>query len=347
MSTQRANDPNSLFHSDDANRDPNRIRPLNFFPDSQSTRPDGDASLGPPFDYVASSTNNAAQAPVNHEDRATPPAVPDHITIGLTNSDNEMTFKVRRAIKMKRIMDQYAERSGRSRPALRFLLDGTRIQDEDTPEGLEMEDGDSIEVHQEQIGGYRRMLNSSIAHDDNATQPSVTPLTISLNHHYGNLTFKVKPTIKMKRVMDEFAARKGWSRPALRFLLEGQSVHDNDTPESLRMEDGNSIDVHMEHTADLTRMLKGKLSFSVKNGVNERFYKIAPTTKMKFVMDEYAEHSGISRAALRFSIEKAWIGRIQDNDTPEILDMADGDVVKVHHEQLGGLSSMLGNLVVE
>ncbi|KAK7582650.1 hypothetical protein V9T40_014095 [Parthenolecanium corni] len=36
---------------------------------------------------------------------------------------------------------------------LRFLFDGRRISDEDTPKSLEMEDGDVIEVYQEQSGG--------------------------------------------------------------------------------------------------------------------------------------------------------------------------------------------------
>lgn len=37
---------------------------------------------------------------------------------------------------------------------LRFLFDGRRINDEDTPKSLEMEEDDVIEVYQEQVGGY-------------------------------------------------------------------------------------------------------------------------------------------------------------------------------------------------
>ena len=50
-------------------------------------------------------------------------------------------------------MDAYCSREQKERNAIRFLLEGTRIADGDTPESLEMEDGDSIEVFLEQQGG--------------------------------------------------------------------------------------------------------------------------------------------------------------------------------------------------
>ena len=47
----------------------------------------------------------------------------------------------------------YAERTGVATTSLRFLFDGRRITDEDTPKTLNMEDDDVIEVYQEQLGG--------------------------------------------------------------------------------------------------------------------------------------------------------------------------------------------------
>ena len=38
---------------------------------------------------------------------------------------------------------------------IRFSFDGTRINESDTPKGLDMEDGDTIEVFQQQSGGGR------------------------------------------------------------------------------------------------------------------------------------------------------------------------------------------------
>ena len=265
----------------------------------------------------------------------------DHLTIGLTNGDSEMTFKVRKTIRMKRIMDQYAERSGRSRPALRFLIDGVRVNDEDTPDSLEMEDGDVVEVHQEQIGGYGRMMGEVVVQDDAATALPVPHLTINLKEGRDVMRFKVNSTTKLKRVMDIVAARTGRSRPALRFWIDGAEIDDNDTPKSLEMVDEDIVEVHSEQPS------RYKLSISFKDGDDELFFRVPRDLEMKQVLDKYAEHSGKSRAGLRFAIEEAWIQTIQDTDTPETLEMVDGDVVNVHHEQIRGLSSMLSSLAME
>ena len=42
--------------------------------------------------------------------------------------------------------------------SLRFLFDGRRINDDETPKALEMEQDDVIEVYQEQTGGHMHKL---------------------------------------------------------------------------------------------------------------------------------------------------------------------------------------------
>ena len=42
--------------------------------------------------------------------------------------------------------------------SLRFLFDGRRINDDETPKALEMEQDDVIEVYQEQTGGHKHKL---------------------------------------------------------------------------------------------------------------------------------------------------------------------------------------------
>lgn len=54
---------------------------------------------------------------------------------------------------MGKLKKSYAERTGVAVNTLRFLFDGRRINDEDTPKSLEMEEEDVIEVYQEQVGG--------------------------------------------------------------------------------------------------------------------------------------------------------------------------------------------------
>ncbi|EED87825.1 predicted protein, partial [Thalassiosira pseudonana CCMP1335] len=65
----------------------------------------------------------------------------------------ETYFKIKKTTKMKKIMDAYAQRKGINRTSVRFLLDGDRITDDDTPKTLEIEDQDQIDCVLEQTGG--------------------------------------------------------------------------------------------------------------------------------------------------------------------------------------------------
>jgi len=62
-------------------------------------------------------------------------------------------FKIKRTTALKKLMDAFCERQGKAPNSVRFLFDGSRVQPSDTPESLDMQDGDCLEVHQEQIGG--------------------------------------------------------------------------------------------------------------------------------------------------------------------------------------------------
>ena len=55
--------------------------------------------------------------------------------------------------KMSKVFDAYASRKGVQANALRFLLDGERINADQTPKQLEMEEQDQIDCLLEQTGG--------------------------------------------------------------------------------------------------------------------------------------------------------------------------------------------------
>ena len=54
---------------------------------------------------------------------------------------------------MNKVFQAYAQRKGVQAKSLRFLLDGERIKDEDTPKQLELDDQDQIDCMLEQTGG--------------------------------------------------------------------------------------------------------------------------------------------------------------------------------------------------
>jgi small ubiquitin-related modifier len=54
---------------------------------------------------------------------------------------------------MGKLKKSYSERQGVPVSSLRFLFDGRRINDDDTPKLFKMVNDDTIEVFQEQVGG--------------------------------------------------------------------------------------------------------------------------------------------------------------------------------------------------
>ncbi|KAI1081717.1 ubiquitin family protein [Whalleya microplaca] len=86
-------------------------------------------------------------------ERAEAPAGAEHLNIKVTDNNNEVFFKIKRSTKLEKLMGAFCERQGKNVESVRFLFEGQRVQKSDTPESLEMQDGDTLEVHQEQVGG--------------------------------------------------------------------------------------------------------------------------------------------------------------------------------------------------
>merc|ERR1712183_129086 len=78
----------------------------------------------------------------------------EYIKLKVVGQDsNEIHFRVKQTTRMGKLKKSYSERVGVPVTSLRFLFDGRRINDDETPKALEMEQDDVIEVYQEQTGG--------------------------------------------------------------------------------------------------------------------------------------------------------------------------------------------------
>ncbi|XP_013388698.1 small ubiquitin-related modifier [Lingula anatina] len=78
----------------------------------------------------------------------------EYIKLKVVGQDgSEIHFKVKMNTQMGRLKKSYSDRQGIPLNSLRFLFDGRRINDDETPKQLEMDDSDCIEVYQEQTGG--------------------------------------------------------------------------------------------------------------------------------------------------------------------------------------------------
>ena len=65
----------------------------------------------------------------------------------------EVVFKLKANTPLRKLMDAYCQREGLPTEGTRFLYDGDRINRDQTPAELSMQDGDEIDALVEQTGG--------------------------------------------------------------------------------------------------------------------------------------------------------------------------------------------------
>ena len=99
-------------------------------------------------------TREAAAAPVTAPAPPADPSTGDRIEILLADSGgNKIHFKLKAATPLSRVFASYAQRQGSRVDVYRFLYDGKRVDENDTPRSLNMENGDVIDVMVPQTGG--------------------------------------------------------------------------------------------------------------------------------------------------------------------------------------------------
>ncbi|KAI9065733.1 small ubiquitin-like modifier [Trametes sanguinea] len=86
------------------------------------------------------------------EPKVEDPNAPINIKV-TTQTGEEVFFKIKRNTKLSKLQGAYANKVGKDVNSIRFLYDGVRIGEDDTPASLDMEDNDSIDVMVEQVGG--------------------------------------------------------------------------------------------------------------------------------------------------------------------------------------------------
>ncbi|XP_022177675.1 small ubiquitin-related modifier-like [Myzus persicae] len=107
---------------------------------SEQNTPEGDA-------------NTNAGALEATDDKAS--TADEYIRLRVITSDmtNEVHFRVKAATALVRLKRSYCSKLGFQVDELRFVFDGHRITDDDTPKKLGMINDDVIEIYQERTGG--------------------------------------------------------------------------------------------------------------------------------------------------------------------------------------------------
>lgn len=74
-------------------------------------------------------------SPSRADDQQAPPPS-EHLNIKVTDNNNEVFFKIKRTTALKKLMDAFCERQGKSPQSVRFLFDGQRVNPTDNPESV-------------------------------------------------------------------------------------------------------------------------------------------------------------------------------------------------------------------
>ncbi|EKM76338.1 hypothetical protein AGABI1DRAFT_115892 [Agaricus bisporus var. burnettii JB137-S8] len=99
------------------------------------------------------SDNEQFPSQVGGEDvKSEDPNAPINIKV-VSSAGEEVFFKIKRSTKLSKLQGAYANKVGKDVSSIRFLYDGNRLNDDDTPALLDMDDGDAIDVMVEQVGG--------------------------------------------------------------------------------------------------------------------------------------------------------------------------------------------------
>ncbi|XP_057432513.1 small ubiquitin-related modifier 1 [Lotus japonicus] len=90
----------------------------------------------------------------NEEDKKPTDQGGAHINLKVKGQDgNEVFFRIKRSTQLKKLMNAYCDRQSVDFNSIAFLFDGRRLRAEQTPDELEMEDGDEIDAMLHQTGG--------------------------------------------------------------------------------------------------------------------------------------------------------------------------------------------------
>jgi small ubiquitin-related modifier len=93
-------------------------------------------------------------------------ATQEHINLRVHDANGQETFfKIKKTTPLLKLFTAYATRIGQPTNAFRFLYDGLRLADTDTPLSRDMVDQDTIDVMVSQTGGGESLALSYTLHD--------------------------------------------------------------------------------------------------------------------------------------------------------------------------------------
>lgn len=95
----------------------------------------------------------------------------EQLNLKVIGQDGQVVqFKIKKTTPFRKLMHAYCDRMKLTQSAIRFMFDGNRLRETDTPKSMDMEDEDTIEVYSQQSGGSSKILNS-LSHSRRSISP--------------------------------------------------------------------------------------------------------------------------------------------------------------------------------
>jgi small ubiquitin-related modifier len=161
---------------------------------------------------------------------------PITVTVDIPNGE-PIKIKIKQDSKMQRIFTAIASQLNLDSSSLKFTFKGLICNSEETPYSLEMKDGDVISCKRDCLID----LNSE----------NDTTITVNVKTPNGErIKLKIKQDTKMQRIFTATADKLGLNSGDLRYMFDGRSLRDNDTPYSTEIQDGDVIDSYMKLRGD-------------------------------------------------------------------------------------------------
>ncbi|XP_019162380.1 PREDICTED: uncharacterized protein LOC109158921 [Ipomoea nil] len=267
----------------------------------------------------------------------------------------ELIFRMKRSTRLKRLMKSYCDRKSMDLNSTAFLFHGRRLRWEQTPDELEMEDGDEIDamlhqtVHKQFIVHEDRREMSARAEEDKMSVCSNQATHINLKvkgqkRRREELIFRMKRSTRLKRLMKSYCDRKSMDLNSTAFLFHGRRLRWEQTPDELEMEDGDEIDAMLHQTVhkqfrremsagaeeDKMSVCSNQathINLKVKGQKRRReelIFRMRRSTRLKKLMKSYCDHKSVDLNSTAFLFHGR---RLRWEQTPDELEMEDGDEI--------------------
>ena len=138
------------------------------------------------------------------------------------------------------------------------------------------------------------------------------------------LYFRVSRKVRLKRLMDKYCDCVRVSRSEVAFVYARSKTNDEDTAESLNMQERDVIQVYKK--SELVRI---KVIHSERDIIRFRIHR---TNKLKKLMDTYRQGSNVPHSQGCFLYHGS---RINEEDTPASLNMQKSATIKFYPAQQG------------